>query len=337
MAILKKIIISLLPLGMTGCYQDIDLNLNVEPVLCMNSLITAGRPIEVQLSHTWLYTDQSAADDHWVTDATVTIVVNGDVCDADYIPQEGDTIRLIAESRRYGRAEAEVTVPFAEPIKSVTVQPIVEGVQLYDKDFKMDGFVKFSINADVELADNAATDDFYRFSYLAFYTSSSGNDDQWDPVTNPRPYSYLYWGVLQAEAEPIFSEHIGVFESIMGADAYGFTFFTDRQFSGRIYTLHIQFAGCYYLVQSKEWQPDLLDCGYELTLHKVSKSYYDWANYVWHSEDDPFGDISEAGFGDPIWAYSNVSTGAGVVAAQAISSYTVNLRDFLETAILNNQ
>ncbi|MDE6291095.1 MAG: DUF4249 domain-containing protein, partial [Muribaculaceae bacterium] len=86
---------------------------------CLNSLITAGSPIEVNVSRTWVYTDQAGEKDHSVDDATVRIYANGDLVDFGYIPEEGDNIRIHASSVRYGEAEAEVTVPVATPVSDV--------------------------------------------------------------------------------------------------------------------------------------------------------------------------------------------------------------------------
>lgn len=336
MAILKKIIISLLPVLLTGCYETFTPDVDVKPVLCMNSLITAGKPIDVRVTRTWLFSDEEASRDHWVTDAVVTIIVNGEVKDADYIPGEGDTVHLIAESETYGRAEAEVTVPYAVPVEAVRWKAIITDQWSSDDDgWDMQANLSFNLNAELDITDVAATDDYYRFSYLGFYNSGVEIGDSYPDVDYTSDLSYMTLGEFNYDAEPIFSEHIGVFESIMGADAYGFTFFTDRQFSGKTYPLHLQYTDCRYYVKSQQWESQLLDCGFTFTIHKISKSYYNWANYVWHREDDPFTDITEAGFGDPIWGYSNVSTGAGVVAAESTSTCQINLSEFLEESIHN--
>ncbi len=337
MAILRKIIVSLFPVILTGCYENFTLDMEVKPVLCMNSLITAGQPINVQVSRTWLFTDEKGQQDHSVPDAVVRIIVNGELKNTDYIPQEGDIVHLIAESETYGSAEAEVAVPYSIPIETVRWKAVITDQWRGTIDgWEMLTDLSFKLNVELDITDVAETEDYYRFTYVDFCHNGteSGGDSSW------REYlpnlSYIL-GQLNYDAEPIFSEHIGVFESIMGGDAYGFTFFTDRQFSGRTYPLHLQYTDCRYYVRSQQWEPLLFDCGLTVTIHKVSKSYYDWANYVWHRDDDPFRDITEAGFGDPIWGYSNVSTGAGVVAAEATSSYRISLGEFLENAVRNDK
>ncbi|MDE5878041.1 MAG: DUF4249 domain-containing protein [Muribaculaceae bacterium] len=334
MAILRHIIIISLPVLLTGCFEDFTPDIDTEPVLCLNSLITAGEPIVVQVSHTWLYTDEAAGRDHSVKDAVISIFANDEPKDADYLPQEGDCIRIVAESKTYGYAEAEVTVPYAVPIEAVKWEPVLTNILSDDVEgYEMAGHFLFNVRAELDINDPVGTEDYYRFSYLSFFNDKGNRDDIIYSAPIAEPEVEFNMGTFNYESEPIFSEHIGVFESVMGGSSYGFTFFTDRQFTGSTYTLHVQYSDCEYYVASQQWKPELLNCGYEFTLHTISKSYYDWANYMWQRDDGPLGDISEFGFGDPIWGYSNVSTGAGVVAAQSYLSCRIYLNDFLDTVL----
>ncbi len=79
--------------------------------------------------------------------------------------------------------------------------------------------------------------------------------------------------------------------------------------------------------------PDKLDCGYIITLHTISKSYYEWSAYSWQKDNGFTSDLSDLGLSEPLWGYSNVSTGAGVVAAQSESTYTLNLKEYIETLL----
>lgn len=63
----------------------------------------------------------------------------------------------------------------------------------------------------------------------------------------------------------------------------------------------------------------------------MSRSYYDRALYVWQRDNGIIGDLGDFGFAEPLAAYSNVSTGAGVVAARSFSTYTLSLKDFLKS------
>ncbi len=193
----------------------------------------------------------------------------------------------------------------------------------------------YSINltAKMTVNDPATIENYYRFAYEGFPERI-----EYEPGTSGwQPMDFLT-GTFKYEAEPIFGEHIGVFEAITGAsDPYGFTFFTDRQFSGKSYTLTLQFDDMRYYLNDSEYSPELVDCGLELTLYSVSPSYYRWCVYRWHVDSGFVSDFGETGLGDPVWGYSNVSTGAGVVAAQTPSTYTLNLNEFLTKQIFRDK
>ena len=312
MAILKYLIPIIAATLLTGCYEEFTPGVDTTPVLCINSLITAGRPIDVDVSHTWLFSDQKSGASHKVTDAKVTIIVNGRVVGGDYIPEEGDNIRIVAESATYGSATAEVTVPRATPIGDVTVSPV--DIYVWE-----DG-ISFNLNIEMDVNDPADVQNYYKFGY-----GISSED------------APLNIGNFEYDLEPIFKEHIGAFETVIDSgDESEFTFFSDCQFSGRKYTLHLNFTNNYFSMESDDFDESMFECGVDLYLTTVSSSYYYWAVNKWHLEETLISDMSDLGFADPKWGYSNVSTGAGVVAAQSSAVYKVNLKDFLQS-IINNQ
>ncbi len=330
MAILKYIFPLLLATLLSGCYEDFNPNIDTKPVLCINSLITAGEPIEVEVTHTWMFNDKEAQHDHSVNDATVTILANGKIVGADYRPVEGDKIKIMAESPVYGIATADVMVPFASPIGKVKVTPIVTNIWNGNEDVFHHGMladITFNLNIEMDVDDPAGVDNYYHFD-SNWFSTSAGDDSE--PL--------LLSGSLEYDAEPIFKEHIGVFETIMGNDeGTSFVFFTDRQFSGKTYTLHLNYTGNTFRVASEEYDESLLECGVNLYLTTVSQSYYYWAVYKWNADEGIIGDLSDIGLAESKWGYSNVSTGAGVVAAQSSTQYIVDLKDFLKTALNNKE
>ena len=326
MAILKYIFPLFFCLILTACYEDFTPEIDTTPVLCLHSTIRPGEPIKVVVSRTRLFTDENT--DVMVKEATVSVYVNDVKVEDSYLPQEGDRIRIHAMSPKYGEAEAEVTVPVPVPIKSVTFEPYVRGIWKNEVlGYDVVGEINFNLKINLEIEDTPGIDNYFRLEYYSFYKKNEIEDPSPD-ITYPSDIRF-YTGTFQYEMEPIFSEHSGVFESVMGSDSSGFTFFTDKQFSGKTYKMHLGFdnANCY--INTRNITSDLLDCGIELTLCSVSESYYNWANYTWQSEYGFIGDLSEIGFTEPLWGYSNVSTGAGIVVAQSSTSYRVNLRDFI--------
>lgn len=326
MGILKHIAAIALAICATGCYEDFYPKIDTEPVLCINSLITAGEPIEVELSHSWVYNDNKGF--HYVDDAVVTIYANDQPTDDDYLPAQGDVIRIVAESKKYGAAEASVTVPAAIPIEEINILPETIGIWRGAPQC-MTGDLDFNLYASISITDAPDTDNYFKLDFSA--VSPDGLDDESSDFRYPhRPYVSFRPGEVQYEAEPIFSEHIGIFESVFGDSENTFMFFSDRQFAGRNYKLQLNFRNGYYSVSAPKYDETLYDCAIEFELSTISRSYYDRLLYIWHRDSGALGDMGDLGFAEPIWAYSNVSTGAGVVAARSVSTCTVSLRDFFE-------
>lgn len=327
MAILRYIIPILSVFLLTGCYEDFNPEIDTKPVLCLNSLITAGEPIKVNVTHTWMFNDEKSERNHDVTDAVVTILANEKIVSPDYLPKEGDKIRIVAESPTYGTATAEVIVPYATPIGKVNVSPMVTDIWKGEEDFfhyEMLADITFNLNIEMDVNDPAGTDNYYQFGY-----DWSGQAADGSPT--------LSIGKFEYNSEPIFKEHVGVFETVMGNDEdTGFVFFSDRQFSGKTYTLHLNFSDNIFRVESQDYNESLLDCRVNLDLVTVSQSYYNWAVYKWNVDEGITGELSDIGLAESKWGYSNVSTGAGVVAAQSSSRFTINLKEFLKTVVPKN-
>ena len=128
MAILKYLYPVTFALLLSGCYEDFVPKIDVGPVLCINSVITAGQPIDVSVSHSWMYDSESGERHHGVDDAEVSIYANGTLQGGDYIPREGDDIHIVARSEKYGTAEASVTVPLAVPVAALDFTPEILSV-----------------------------------------------------------------------------------------------------------------------------------------------------------------------------------------------------------------
>ena len=187
--------------------------------------------------------------------------------------------------------------------------------------------VTFSINIEMDVNDPAGTVNYYHFGYDWF--SPPGDDDQTGHYVPA-----LSIGKFEYDSEPIFKEHVGVFETVMGNDdETDFVFFSDRQFSGSTYTLHLNFSNNLFRVQSQVYDESRLECGVNLYLTTVSQSYYNWAVYKWNVDEGIIGDLSDIGLAESKWGYSNVSSGAGVVAAQSSSKFTIDLKDFLKSTL----
>lgn len=334
MDILKTAIIATLSIAATSCYQDFTPDIDVKPKLSINSFITAGEPIKVTVGHTWLYTDY-VQNGHYVEDASVVVKANGQAIDSTYIPLPGDKIEIMASHPEYGEATAEVTVP---QLPSASVEGLRASLDSYwegaPEGYDMLWMLSFTVKADIKVRDSGTGPDYYAIGYAS--RGPERHSHMLYSRDEPIEVSF-FGGVLDYDAEPIFGEHIEAFEAMMATEDTGFAFFTDRQFSGADYTMHLKFDNGSYYVNLQEWDEDALDCAIIVSVHAVSESYYSQARFEWQDMNSYLGDLSELGLSEPIWGYSNVSTGAGVVAAQSVSYLRLPMADFLREWISDNR
>ncbi|MDE6512063.1 MAG: DUF4249 domain-containing protein [Muribaculaceae bacterium] len=334
MAVLKKLYPILLPLFLTGCYEDFDPRIDTTPVLCLNSLITAGSPIDVKVTRSWTYTEVNGERDHSVSDATVSIYANGIPVDSEYVAQEGDRIRIHAVSPSYGEAEAEVTVPVAAVISGVDFSAAVTDLwaQAY-QGWGLNADVWFDIRITMELEDVKETADYHRLTYTTFRPKGIMTDEDDEPEWPSRGVyrANLSGGNFDA-LDPVFYEQLDPFEDMMYGSYYC-SFFSDRLYGGEKKPLAFGFSNCLFQLSGWDGDPDDLECGWEVTLYSISESYYNWLAYTVQNEGIIFNDFSYLGMADSIWSYSNVSTGAGVVAAQSSRTVTIDIQDFLLKAL----
>lgn len=331
MAILKYIVFFLCAILFAGCYETFSPDIPEKPVLCVNALLTAGEPMDIRISRTWLYNDTAGNRHHEITDARIYVNVNGHPQDPEYIPKEGDLIHILAESPRYGKAEAEVRVPYAVPIEANYINCELTDSQVVDS-LPMKGHLSFIISLGLEIHDREGSEDFFKLGYLWSCPSNPASVSGTTPDERDERYILFSPGTLDLQAEPMFGEHIGVFEAAMGYADSDILFLSDRQFNGKIYTLNLILRQGSYTVNSPTFDPELFDCDIMFSVATISRSYYDYALYAWWHDTSVVEDIANLGFADPTWGYSNVSTGAGVVAACSVASYTLNLKDFLKTS-----
>lgn len=360
MAVLKlyKLAYLIPAFALTGCFTDFDPKEASPQVLCVNALVTADEPIETKLSHTWTYTDIQGEIDHEVNDGQIEIYANGSKVENDYRPQPGDVIKIEANSPKYGRSSGEVTVPVNPSLSDLKVDVSTSNIGLNQRieyesywdpvpGTEIATITEISFSFTVELAitvsDPSPERNYFRLASRELYNVE---DD-----TNEDKVEIMYFpGRLLTDSEPIFSEHLDPIDALNG-NAWGFTFFTDRRFERSDYTIRVSYETSHFIVRFTRpykdgdelaiSKPDInfinaafekyLAVGIDINLETVSESYYNWANYTWQIEDGIVGDLNNFGLTDPIWGYSNTTSGAGVVAARNPVSKFIDLRpDLLE-------
>lgn len=344
------LIFSLMSVMLSGCFTYFEPDLKSTPVVCINSLITEGEEIKVEVTRTWRYAEGNPNDDLDISlkNAEVYLYVNDELEEelelrfhsednfdnnltinngvdsyyaAKYIPKSGDRIRLYAKDSTYGEATAEVVVPYPVNIDRVETQ-ITKNKSTFDKENETFNS-SFEMRLKVTLTDPATVSNFYIFDMQTFKTIlyDPGHDFAVTSAESVRlnpDYSF----------DPIFSEHITPIETII-ADAYGlYTIFSDHQISGKPYTLEIPLNGRYWCDYKNH--PDIDNkLSIDVNVGHISTDYYKYMLSLWAATEGVSGALGGVGLGDAVFEYSNVSTGAGIVAAKANSTVKLNINDIL--------
>lgn len=329
---------------LTGCYTDFEPDLESTPVVCLNSRIIAGSPITAKVTRTWRYSEGNPVDGHlniYLQDSEVSLYVNDKfeenlrldsdtiewydikpVFKANYIPKEGDKIKLTVSNKTYGNAEAEVTVPYAVDIDKVETKISNENISV-DSDTKYS--TSFDMLVNVSFTDPANSLNYYLFEI------DRGTYSNYGPFDFFPEYDNIYESVYISanfSREPLFSEHITPIETVI-SDGYGlYTVFSDRQISGKRYTLDIP-TECSYIWENKDKIEVEKRVTIDVKLYHISQEYYNYMLSLWAATEGVSGVLGDVGLGQPVCEFSNVSTGAGIVAAAACSTVSLKVYDLL--------
>lgn len=318
--------------------------------MCLNALLTADSTFKVSVTRTWRYDSGDPGYDFDINlkDARVTATFpDGETLELQYAekdkyqptpiedpkergyfctraPKAGETVTIRATHQQYGEAEATVTIPL--PVEIESVKPRL--LNLYKEETANGLSAKFTLDMSVVFTDPADSVDFYLFGLEHSHGLSKYYDEPDGSVTHG--YAYISSYNENLSAEPLFHEHMSVLETIFG-ESYGYSMFSDRQISGRQYGLHIVAENTSIRINNPKHDPDFDNVLYfDTQLMTISDSYYYYLISVWNHYEGIGGTLGDAGLGDPVWEHSNVSTGAGVVAARNISSHRVYLEPLLK-------
>ena len=345
------LIFSLISVMLSGCFTYFEPDLKSTPVVCINSLITAGEKIKVEVTRTWRYAEGNPNVDLDISlkNAEVYLYVNDELEEklklrshsednldnsiagsyngvdnyyaAKYIPKCGDRIKLYAKDKTYGDAIAEVTIPYPVNIDGYETL-ITNKKSSFDKEKEI-FYSSFEMILKITLTDPASVSNYYIFDMQTYKTVLYEPDGDFavPPAESVRlnpDYSF----------DPIFSEHITPLETII-TDAYGrYTVFSDRQISGKPYTLEIPLSGSYWCDYKNH--PELDNkLSIDVNVGHISSDYYKYMLSLWAATEGVSGALGGVGLGDAVFEYSNVTTGAGIVAAKANSTVKLNMHDIL--------
>lgn len=346
---LPLLLLPLLSLLLCGCYTDFDPEIESSHTLCMNSLVKAGEPIEVRLTRTWTW-DEGIPEENFnieVADATVRLYVNDQYVETlvpaevnvdysyptyplyyekkqkgftttDYLPEPGDRIRLVAESLDYGQAEASTTVPYPVAIDCLEIS--VSDISVFD----YSGYeTTYTMDLDLRVwfTDPVGEGDRYRFDTgVAKRHRAMDEDGMLIPLDQ-----YIWSSIPDMTKEPLFAEHMSPLEAVISSNG-GYTIFSDRTIDGRQYPLHVAIPHLQYCVTKDIATLDEAESPcLSVKLERISEEYYRHVLSVWAANDGIAGSLGSVGLGNLVYAHSNVSTGAGVVASEASSEIQINM------------
>lgn len=358
--IIRMLCIVAIILPLQSCYSDFDPKLNSDPVLCMNSVLETGSPVKVNLSHTYNWEESfnpymtvnpSDYDKVSVTDAEISLYINGVLKDvmtytaktgassseiiesgyySDYCPAEGDEVKLIAVSKKYGEAEATVVMPERVEIEDidVTTTSMKKAASTYFTNFH------FNQNFSVWFTDPAETVNYYRI-LVEPVNPAPVPTGQWHETWGGEMYevkyasSLSYWNINN-ESEPLFSEHADLLDIMFETTSIYFTVFSDKSIPGKRYPISLRLENANLNICNPKNIESLYDVKLRFSFYSISESYYNWFIYSWYNSDSIQGSLTEIGFAEAMMPPSNVSTNAGIVAACTKSVFDVEYRDFLK-------
>lgn len=321
---MKRIIyICSLVITITACSKEIDLeHLRPTPRLVLNSVVIVGEPVTASLSRTWFYTEDHP--DVSIKDGEVKLYVNDEFVEqmvwkdgslgkgipglyfAEYKPNIGDKLKIIAKAENYNEVFAETILPESVPIKAFKVEheSESEGAWVYSRDIF---YVTFQ--------DMPARSDYYLIYFEVGY-----------PDWNEEGYTGTYsWSSIWLDHvdDPLFTSDISALDKVLDnywlSSKYG-RVFTDDWISGQEYTLRLP-GGPNYAPQpdseneyeqdeeSSEKPPIL----YRVCLYTISEGYYQYMKSIISMEDSStHGDLIDAGLAEPVKIYNNVIGGVGI-------------------------
>lgn len=341
LSLIARTLSALIVLPLCSCFQDFEPDIKTTPVVCLNSLVTEGELIKLSVTRTWRWSEGNLHDDEATVlkDAEVKLYVNDryqetlryteepalDFNETDkyyylssYCPAIGDRLRFEVSTSGYGDAHAEVEIP-----EKVDISDVRHQVRITDRNENADAtYVEcmFDLSMKVGFDDPAGKENYYVFELSQ--TRPEGHIE--NGLYIPPDYYENVICSFDVDLEPLFSEHISPLESII-SDNYGWTVFSDRQIEGRHYSLNIVCDNVMYQYNATQ-KPETADhsATIDIRLCSISKSYYDFMISLWQAEQGVSGALGGVGLGNPVWEKSNVSTGAGIIAARTVSTVRLN-------------
>lgn len=213
--------------------------------------------------------------------------------EADYIPSEGDHIRIVAEFPGFETAEGETTVPVAGGFSIVSSR----------RNVSEDNRISFDVTARV--TDRGAASEYYCVSPSRWCSFDGGE-------TYEREYTYSI-----SSQDPLFMGTTSDLTAILGEEGTS-SYFSDVLFSGGSYEFKFSFEpgaeftpgyGYYHDIPVTDTPPDF-KYRYDVSLVTLTESLYNHVLSMRNVSASAYGF-----FGESATLFSNVKGGYGCVCS----------------------
>ncbi len=324
---INLILISILALLCTGCYEEYNINLKDkgEPRMCMSADVNNGVPVVayIGLSHLWgedynekIKSDEVEvklyADGRYVEDLVEEVDRRNDSESnkvykyiSTYIPHQGEKICIVTTHPKYGEVRGETQVPVAVKISNleciltscrrIPKREIPEWVEYNDSNAYFD----FQLEVNVEFDDPADEVNFYNLSC------------SWDFV----------WGIESSISveDPIFNEYlspmlIAYINEVVRRGLEGgrdMKMFSDYSINGKRKKFKMIWRHSMYVLPLYEVRAPKTFVELQSLSEYTFKGKLSLFNYLYSYKRD----LAELGLGEYIWVASNVSTSGGYISS----------------------
>ena len=324
-----------------SCVKYVDLeHLRPESKLVLNSVVQTGYPLTATVTRTWFYTDNNP--NVTIKDAKVSLYVNGQYLEdmlwyggiseynsigyyfSDYVPSEGDKVRLEVRKEGFKEVSAECELPVKPELLKVEIVSERSNDDLYGSSYNYRTICKTTFKDDPKEGD----------CYLVRVARGSPEREYgFEKEEWGYPGTYR-WREISVDYvyEPVFKDKITILDELFGnADwlsGYNGRPFSDELINGMEYSLKLGIGHSDYpSSQSPDKDSDNTPPSYmKVYLYTLSKPYYQYLMALAELDDHSVNnDLMDAGLAEPVRVTSNIIGGSGILGAASVDTVTVEI------------
>ena len=309
----------LLGVFLTSCYRKIDLDeYRTTPKMVINSVVSPDTVVMASITRTWFYPDKKPYVN--LPHAHVELYINNQYIEtmqwktlnnprnpdqpdtlflSNTIPAEGDRIKIVASTPEYGTVTAEDIIPKKVAIKNAS-HTIKKGNGVYQ----------------------GTISDYFEIYYeVTFDEFPEKNNYYLAKITQIKTGYYGYYETEIDYIDPVFKEQDAILDESMafnGLEKRGGALFTDQSINGQTYTLQI-----------KETTAELDETEQRIiSIYSLSESYFLYLLSLQKIAGSTLeGGLGNIGLAEPLWVYSNVEGGTGILGGNQHSETTITLNN----------